>query len=246
MNSLHFSKALDNIWKLVSRANKYIDETTPWTLNKEGKKEELSKVMSNLAESLRLIAIMIEPVMTETAPIMFKQLGLNWDNEDAKHLAFGDFDWDVKVIEKPQPIFPRLKMDEEVKYIKDEMAKAKPKKTTRSEQKKGDEITIDDFDKVKIQVGQILSVEPVKGSSKLLMFKLDFGNGKETQILSGIRKFYPDASELLDKKVLAVTNLKPRKMLGHLSEGMLLSSEKHGKIKLALVGDEHAVGAELG
>ena len=222
MNSLHFSKALDNIWKLVSRANKYIDETTPWALNKEGKKEELSKVMSNLAESLRLIAIMIEPVMTETAPIMFK------------------------VIEKPQPIFPRLKMDEEVKYIKDEMAKAKPKKTTRSEQKKGDEITIDDFDKVKIQVGQILSVEPVKGSSKLLMFKLDFGNGKETQILSGIRKFYPDASELLDKKVLAVTNLKPRKMLGHLSEGMLLSSEKHGKIKLALVGDEHAVGAELG
>ena len=246
MNSLHFSKALDNIWKLVSRANKYIDETTPWALNKEGKKEELSKVMSNLAESLRLIAIMIEPVMTETAPIMFKQLGLNWDNEDAKHLAFGDFDWDVKVIEKPQPIFPRLKMDEEVKYIKDEMAKAKPKKTTRSEQKKNDEITIDDFDKVKIQVGQILSVEPVKGSSKLLMFKLDFGNGKETQILSGIRKFYPDASELLDKKVLAVTNLKPRKMLGHLSEGMLLSSEKHGKIKLALVGDEHAVGAELG
>ena len=219
MNSLHFSKALDNIWKLVSRANKYIDETTPWALNKEGKKEELSKVMSNLAESLRLIAIMIEPVMTETAPIMFKQLGLNWDNEDAKHLAFGDFDWDVKVIEKPQPIFPRLKMDEEVKYIKDEMAKAKPKKTTRSEQKKNDEITIDDFDKVKIQVGQILSVEPVKGSSKLLMFKLDFGNGKETQILSGIRKFYPDASELLDKKVLAVTNLKPRKMLGHLSEG---------------------------
>lgn len=246
MDSLHFSKALDNIWKLVSRANKYIDETTPWALNKEGKKEELSKVMSNLAESLRLIAIMIEPVMTETAPIMFKQLGLNWDNEDAKHLAFGDFDWDVKVIEKPQPIFPRLKMDEEVKYIKDEMAKAKPKKTTRSEQKKNDEITIDDFDKVKIQVGQILSVEPVKGSSKLLMFKLDFGNGKETQILSGIRKFYPDASELLDKKVLAVTNLKPRKMLGHLSEGMLLSSEKHGKIKLALVGDEHAVGAELG
>lgn len=246
MDSLHFSKALDNIWKLVSRANKYIDETTPWALNKEGKKEELSKVMSNLAESLRLIAIMIEPVMTETAPIMFKQLGLNWDNEDAKHLAFGDFDWDVKVIEKPQPIFPRLKMDEEVKYIKDEMAKAKPKKTTRSEQKKGDEITIDDFDKVKIQVGQILSVEPVKGSSKLLMFKLDFGNGKETQILSGIRKFYPDASELLDKKVLAVTNLKPRNMLGHLSEGMLLSSEKHGKIKLALVGDEHAVGAELG
>ena len=246
MDSLHFSHALDSIWKLVSRANKYIDETTPWVLNKEGKTEELSRVMSNLAESLRLIAVMIAPVMTETAPKMFYQLGLNWGDHEQRKLAFGDFAWNVKVVEKPKPIFPRLKAEEEVKYIKDEMAKAKPKKTTRSEQKKGKEITIDDFDKVKIQVGQILSVEPVQGSKKLLMFKLDFGDGKERQILSGIRKFYPDASELLDKKVLAVTNLKPRKMLGHLSEGMLLSSEKNGEIKLAIVGDEHAVGAELG
>ena len=173
--------------------------------------------MSNLAESLRLIAVMIEPVMTETAPKMFEQLGLNWNDEDERKLAFNDFGWNTKVVEKPTPIFPRLKAEEEIKYIKDEMAKAKPKKTTRSEQKKTDEITIDDFDKVKIQVGQILSVEPVKGSSKLLMFKLDFGDGKERQILSGIRKFYPDASELLDKK-----------------------------IKLALVEDEHANGAELG
>ena len=184
--------------------------------------------------------------MTETAPKMFEQLGLNWNDEDEIKLAFNDFCWTTKVVEKPTPIFPRLKAEEEIKYIKDEMAKAKPKKTTRSEQKKTDEITIDDFDKVKIQVGQILSVEPVKGSSKLLMFKLDFGDGKERQILSGIRKFFPDASELLDKKVLAVTNLKPRKMLGHLSEGMLLSSEKDGEIKLALVEDEHANGAELG
>ena len=107
-------------------------------------------------------------------------------------------------------------------------------------------ITIDDFDKVKIQVGKILSVEPVQGSSKLLLFHLDFGDGNTRQILSGIRKFYPDAAELLDKKVLAVTNLKPRKMLGHESQGMLLSSEKDGEIKLALVGDEHPLGALLG
>ena len=246
MDALHFSQALDSIWKLVARANKYIDETTPWVLNKENKTEELSHVMSNLAESLRLIAIMIYPVMTETAPNIYAQLGLNWEDEDQKNLEFGDFAWNTKVVEKPKPIFPRLKAEEEVKYIKAEMAKAKPKKTTRSEQKKGNEITIDDFDKVKIQVGQILAVEPVKGSNKLLLFKLDFGDGQERQILSGIRKFYPDASELLDKKVLAVTNLKPRKMLGLESQGMLLSSEKNGKVKLAIVGDEHANGAELG
>ena len=246
MDALHFSQALDSIWKLVARANKYIDETTPWVLNKENKTEELSHVMSNLAESLRLIAIMIYPVMTETAPNIYAQLGLNWEDEDQKNLEFGDFAWNTKVVEKPKPIFPRLKAEEEVKYIKAEMAKAKPKKTTRSEQKKGNEITIDDFDKVKIQVGQILAVEPVKGSNKLLLFKLDFGDGQERQILSGIRKFYPDASELLDKKVLAVTNLKPRKILGLESQGMLLSSEKNGEVKLAIVGDEHANGAELG
>ena len=246
MDALHFSQALDSIWKLVARANKYIDETTPWVLNKENKTEELSHVMSNLAESLRLIAIMIYPVMTETAPNIYAQLGLNWEDEDQKNLEFGDFAWNTKVVEKPKPIFPRLKAEEEVKYIKAEMAKAKPKKTTRSEQKKGNEITIDDFDKVKIQVGKILAVEPVKGSNKLLLFKLDFGDGQERQILSGIRKFYPDASELLDKKVLAVTNLKPRKMLGLESQGMLLSSEKNGEVKLAIVGDEHANGAELG
>ena len=246
MDALHFSQALDSIWILVARANRYIDETTPWVLDKENKTEELSHVMSNLAESLRLIAIMIYPVMTETAPNIYAQLGLNWEDEDQKNLEFGDFAWNTKVVEKPKPIFPRLKAEEEVKYIKAEMAKAKPKKTTRSEQKKGNEITIDDFDKVKIQVGQILAVEPVKGSNKLLLFKLDFGDGQERQILSGIRKFYPDASELLDKKVLAVTNLKPRKMLGLESQGMLLSSEKNGEVKLAIVGDEHANGAELG
>lgn len=183
--------------------------------------------------------------MTRTPVEMFKQLGLNWDNEDQKKLKFGAFDWNVQVTENPQPIYPRLKPEEEVKYIQDEMAKAKPKKQSRSEKGQGPEITIADFDKVKIQVGKILSVEPVQGSSKLLQFQLDFGNGDERQILSGIRKYYPNASELLGKKVLAVTNLKPRKMLGHTSQGMLLSSEKGGQVKLAIVGDEHEVGADL-
>lgn len=246
MDSLHFSKALDAIWNLVARANKYIDETTPWTLNKEGKKEQLSAVLSNLAESLRLIALLISPIMTKSPVEIFKQLGLDWQNKEQKQLAFGGFNWGVKVTPTPKPIFPRLKAAKEVEYIKQEMKKAKPKKQTRSQQKKGKQISIDTFNKVKIQVGKILAVEPVQGSSKLLLFKVDFGEGKARTILSGIRKFYPDASELLDKKVLAVTNLKPRKLLGHMSEGMLLSSEKNGEIKLALVEDSQPVGAQLG
>ncbi|MDF7638296.1 methionine--tRNA ligase [Lactobacillus sp. ESL0791] len=245
MDKLYFSNAIDSIWKFISRANKYIDETTPWTLNKEGKTADLSRVLSNLAESLRLVALLIAPIMTRTPVEMYKQLGLDWNNEAQKKLAFGDCAWDVKVTTNPTPIYPRLEPEEEIKYIKEEMAKAKPKKESRSQKEQNDEITIDDFAKVKIQVGKILSVEPVQGSSKLLKFQLDFGNGDERQILSGIRKYYPNASELLDRKVLAVTNLKPRKMVGQMSQGMLLSSEKNGKVKLALVGDEHEVGAEL-
>ena len=246
MDTLHFSQALDSIWKLISRSNKYIDETTPWALNKAGKNDALSRVLSNLAESLRLIAILISPIMTRTPVKMFEQLGLDWNNAAEKKLEFGDFSWNTTVTSAPKPIFPRLKTNVEVKYIKEEMAKAKPKKQTRSQQNQGKQISIDDFDKVKIQVGKILAVEPVQGSKKLLQFQLDFGNGQEKQILSGIRKFYPNASELLNKKVLAVTNLKPRKMLGHISQGMLLSSEKGGAVKLAIVGDEHEIGAELG
>ena len=250
MDQLHFSQALDAIWKLISRANKYIDETTPWVLNKEGKQEELSRVMSNLAESLRLVALLIRPVMTESPAKIFAQLGLALDNEEANVLEWGAYSWDNKVTEKPTPIFPRLKNEEEIKYIKAQMAKAKPKKATRSQQKEQQKedkaITIDDFDKVEMKVGQILGVEPVKGSNKLLAFKLDFGEKEPRQILSGIAKFYPSYEELVGKKVIAVTNLKPRKMLGHLSQGMLLSSEKDGNIKLSLVGDEHEVGAILG
>ena len=245
MDTLHFTQAIEDIWKFINRANKYIDETMPWNLNKEGKTADLTRVMSNLAESLRIIALLIAPIMTRTPVEMFRQLGLDWKNDEEKKFEFGACAWDTNVISDPKPIFPRVEPKEEIKYIQDEMAKAKPKKESRNEQGKDKEISIDAFDKVKIQVGKILSVEPVQGSKKLLQFQMDFGNGDERQILSGIRQYYPNASELLGRKVLAVTNLKPRKMLGHLSQGMLLSSEKNGKVKLALVGDEHEVGAQL-
>ena len=245
MDTLHFTQAIEDIWKFINRANKYIDETMPWNLNKEGKTADLTRVMSNLAESLRIIALLIAPIMTRTPVEMFRQLGLDWKNDEEKKFEFGACAWDINVISDPKPIFPRVEPKEEIKYIQDEMAKAKPKKESRNEQGKDKEISIDAFDKVKIQVGKILSVEPVQGSKKLLQFQMDFGNGDERQILSGIRQYYPNASELLGRKVLAVTNLKPRKMLGHLSQGMLLSSEKNGEVKLALVGDEHEVGAQL-
>lgn len=246
MDHLYFAQALDTVWTLVRRSNKYIDETAPWVMNKAGETAAISRVLSNLAETLRLVALLIAPVMTRSPRQMFQQLGLDYDEAAAHKLAFGAYDWNVMVTPEPKPIFPRLKTAEEVAYIKNEMKKAKPKKQSRNQQKEPNQIDIDAFDRVKIQVAQILTVEPVAGSTKLLLFKLDLGHGEERQILSGIRKFYPDSSELLGKKVLAVTNLKPRKMLGHESQGMLLSSEQDGIVKLALVGDEHALGAVLG
>jgi methionyl-tRNA synthetase len=247
MDALHFSKALDTIWGLISRANKYIDETTPWVLNKEGKVDKLKCVMSNLVESLRLIALLIRPIMTQSPVHIFEQLGLSLDDANATSLCWGAYGWQNYVTKNPKPIFPRLNNEEEIKYIKQEMAKAKPKKSTRSEQKQtNSEITIDDFAKVQLQVAEILAVAQVKGSNKLLAFTLDLGEKEPRQILSGIAAFYPEPQELVGKKVLAVTNLKPRKMLGQLSQGMLLSSEKNGVVKLVIVSNEHENGALLG
>lgn len=247
MDALHFSKALDTIWGLISRANKYIDETTPWVLNKEGKVDKLKCVMSNLAEGLRLIALLIRPIMTQSPVHIFEQLGLSLDDANATSLCWGAYGWQNYVTKNPKPIFPRLNNEEEIKYIKQEMAKAKPKKSTRSEQKQtNSEITIDDFAKVQLQVAEILAVAQVKGSNKLLAFTLDLGEKEPRQILSGIAAFYPEPQELVGKKVLAVTNLKPRKMLGQVSQGMLLSSEKNGVVKLIIVSNEHENGALLG
>lgn len=259
MNKFYFSKALDAVWQFISRANKYIDETTPWILAKdEAKATRLQAVMTNLAESLRLIALLIKPIMTKAPVEMFQQLGLDIDNSTMTKRAFGGYDWGNKVSETPTPIFPRLDNEIEVQYIKDQMAKAKPKKESRSEKKDSagqnttaaieetEFVTIDDFDKLKLQVGEVLAVEKVPKSNKLLKFTLDFGEGTPRQILSGMQQYYPAEQELVGQKIVAITNLKPRKMLGQLSQGMLLSSEMGETVKLAIVGPEHANGALLG
>ncbi|MEJ6348046.1 methionine--tRNA ligase [Holzapfeliella sp. He02] len=257
MNSFHFSKALDTIFEFVRRANKYIDETQPWVLAKdETKAAELQDVMSHLAESLRLIALLIKPIMTQTPHKIFEQLGLSEDSATAHELVFGAYDWNHAVATKATPIFPRLEKEVEIKYIKDQMANAKDKKQSRSQKKQAseknadkandNEIQFDDFVKVEMKVGEVLEVEKVEGSDKLLKFQLDFGEEKPRQILSGIANFYSEEQELKGKKVIGVINLKPRKIFGQMSQGMLLSSEKGKKVQLAIVDDSHENGAEIG
>lgn len=256
MDKFQFPSALDAVWKLISRANKYIDETQPWVLAKdETKKVTLSAVLGHLAEVLRLVGLMISPVMTQTPAKIFKQLGLDLDTDT--QLEFGSSVVGKKVIEKGQPIFPRLDIKEEVEYIKTKMAEDQAKsgasKISKSAAKKqkaaavdNDEIEFDDFAKVKMITVQIKEVAKVKKADKLLKFQLDDGSDQTRQIVSGIAEFYPDFEKLVGKKVVAVVNLKPRKIRGEISNGMLLSSEKDGKVQLLVVDETHANGAEVG
>ncbi|EOL44036.1 methionyl-tRNA synthetase [Enterococcus phoeniculicola] len=242
MDKMEFSIALSEIWNLVSRANKYIDETEPWVLAKdEEKKKELDSVMIHLAESLRIVAILLQPIMTEAPTKIFSQLGLNPEEMSLQGLHFGEFPSDTKVTAKGTPIFPRLELDTEAEYIKKKMAegakspeeqvKWNPEETELVSEK--EEIKYEDFDKIELKVAEVIDCQKVKGADKLLQFRLDAGDNQDRQILSGVAEFYPDPSALIGKKVVIVANLKPRKMRGQISQGMILSAESaEGKLEL--------------
>ncbi|KRM69349.1 methionine--tRNA ligase [Apilactobacillus ozensis DSM 23829 = JCM 17196] len=267
MNKTYFADALSSIWKLVSQSNKYIDQTTPWVLAKSDEKadkEQLSSVMSHLAASLRLISLLISPIMTETPHEIFNQLGLDDSKFDLTNLNIAELPSGSKVAAKGTPIFPRLDHDEEVAYIKNKMQKSDKQKgraakeaaakkqfeaaKQASKESKDDskEIRFDAFEKVALRVVQIKAVEKVKNADKLLKFSLDDGTSEGRQILSGIAKWYPDYEKLVGKKVIAVANLKPRKMRGEVSQGMLLSVEHDdGNVELVTVGEQFENGSLL-
>ncbi|HCE11943.1 methionine--tRNA ligase [Enterococcus sp.] len=234
MDKMEFSTALSEVWTLISRANKYIDETQPWVLAKEEeRKAELNSVMVHLAESLRIVAILLQPVMTETPGNIFSQLGLAVEAMDLKDLRFGEFPSGTKVVAKGTPIFPRLELETEIAYIQKKMAegtqgpeetvKWNPEETNLLSDK--EEIKYEDFDKIELKVAEVIDCQKVKGADKLLQFRLAAGDDQDRQILSGVAEFYPDPQVLIGKKVVIVANLKPRKMRGQVSQGMILSAE---------------------
>jgi methionyl-tRNA synthetase len=249
MAELRTADALAEVWKLIARANKYIDETTPWTLAKdESKAAELSSVMAHLAAALRVAAILLQPILTRAPKEIFHQLGLSETNLQIAGLSFDALPTGGKVVEKGEPIFPRVDVEAEVAYIRDEMTGGAPKVEEEDfiEVPAKDLIEFDDFDKVEMRVAEILEVTEVEKSSKLLRFKLNDGTKAGRTILSGIKKWYPEYAGLVGKKVAFVANLKPRKMMGEVSEGMLLSAEKDGNVVLTILPDEIPAGAELG
>ncbi|MDP4107618.1 MAG: methionine--tRNA ligase, partial [Bacillota bacterium] len=247
MEKMEFSVALSSIWQLVSRTNKYIDETQPWNLAKaEENQPKLASVMVHLAESLRRIAVLLQPFLTRTPKEIFKQLGITdetlqtWESLE----QFGMITSGTKV-EKGQPIFPRLELEEEIAFIKTKMQGTASPVEEKKEEKPEElpEISIDDFMKVDLRVAEVISCEPVKKADKLLKLQLDLGYEKR-QVVSGIAQYYKP-EELVGRKVICITNLKPVKLRGELSQGMILAGSKDGQLSVATVDQTLPNGSKV-
>jgi methionyl-tRNA synthetase len=225
MEKLDVSNAIKTVWSLVSRTNKYIDETMPWVLAKDDSKQaDLNSVLYYLAESLRQIGILLEPILLVATTKLFDQLNVEADYQTYESLHFGAKDT-YHVTDKPTPIFPRLDQKEEEAFIVDMINPPKPKDTP----KKADEnlVTIDDFAKLEFVVGEVLDCKMHPDADRLLVSQIDTGD-RVRQIVSGISKFY-SPTDMIGKKVVVVKNLKPVKLRGVLSEGMILAgkNKKH-------------------
>lgn len=238
MSDLHVADAIDEVFALLRRSNKYIDETTPWTLAKdEDKRDRLGTVLYNLLESIRFAAVMLESFLPETASKIFAQLGVS-NNGIESLSAFNGMPTGNKV-NAAEILFERIDIPKKLAEIEEENAAKNPPAVTFLP-----DIDFDSFCKVDMTVCKVLACENVKKSEKLLKFQLDDGSGKPRQILSGIAKYYK-AEELVGKTVVAVTNLPPRKMMGQESCGMLLSAEKDDKLTLLMLSDEIEAGSKL-
>ncbi len=251
MENMQFSVVLSELWALVSRTNKYIDETSPWVLAKEdADRGKLASVMAHLASSLHHIAVLLQPFMTEAPKKIISQLGLEGGSLEWGTLGVFDvIPAATKVVEKGVPIFPRLDPDIEIVYIRDQMAVTAPAQTEQANQadkeevEEADEITIDDFMKVDLRVATVTACERIPKADKLLKLQLDLGY-EQRQVVSGIAEHYePEA--LVGEKVIVVANLKPVKLRGELSQGMILAGKSDGLLKLATVDPTLENGAQV-
>ncbi len=240
MEKYAFQNALAEIFKVISRANKYIDENAPWVLAKsEESKPRLARVLYNLLETVRICGGLLAPFMPATAQEIAKRLGgapMDWDSLD----KWGLLDPQVAAV-AGAPLFPRIDMDKELAAL-ETLNKPAVQEDPLPEPKA--EIAFDDFEKVDMTVVKVLACEKVKKSEKLLKFTLNDGTDTPRQILSGIAKYY-QPEELVGKTLVAVTNLAPRKMMGQLSSGMLLSAERGDKLNLVMLDDKIPAGARL-
>ena len=232
MDDLKTNAAISEIWKLISKANKYIDLSMPWILAKENNKDRLNQVLYNLVETIRIIAIPLQCFFVETPKKIFDQIGVKaeevaWDS--AK--SFGVIKSGTRV-SKGEILFPRIEKTEELFKVEEETEKVEDE-----EDKKGI-ITIDELDKVELKVGQIKEVEKVAKSKKLYKLQVDVGEKELRTIVSGLVPYYKE-EELKDKQVVVVTNLKPAKLCGVESNGMLLAAGDYDVVKLLVLDNNN-------
>jgi len=261
MDKLQFSQALAEIWKVIGECNKYIDLTQPWVLGKDPeKKDRLANVMLTLAECVRFAAVLIGPFMPSTPERIFAQLGVtdeslkSWDSLK----SFGLLPAGTRVC-KGDALFPRIDVNKELEALsggKEEKKEAKAEEKQQKKEQKAEkkheepefptEISIDDFFKCKIQVARVLACEKVEKSSKLLKFRLGLGKDGERTVVSGIQKWY-EPETLVGTQVAVITNLKPAKLAGIESQGMILSAmDDSGNLRLVSVGEGVEDGAIIG
>ena len=248
MDELRVADAISEIFTLFKRCNKYIDETEPWVLAKdEAKKDRLATVLYHLIEGIRMGAVLLQSFMPGTSEKILSQIQA--ENCDLENLAFGQYVSGTKVVEKPEILFARLDLSEVMAQVEEKFGKPAAEETAESQEEAVDieakpEITFDDFMKMQFQVGEIVSCEAVPKSKKLLCSQVRVGSQMK-QIVSGIRKYYTP-EEMVGKKVMVLVNLKPAKLAGVLSEGMLLCAED-AEGNLALMTPEKAMpaGAEI-
>ena len=241
MDKLRVADAMDCIWEIVNRANKYIDETMPWALAKsDDGREKLKTVMYNLIEAIRFITSLLGSFMPDTQTAIAKQTGaaeLEWESLE----CFGMTKPGVKV-GAAEPLFVRLDPEKKLAELEAELA-PQPKEEKVEIAPFKENVTIDDFGKLDIRVGKVVVCEKVPKSSKLLRFELEVGSERR-QILSGIAKYYKP-EDLIGKNVLFIANFPPRKMMGYESNGMILSAEHDGKLVVTSTLDDIQSGAEI-
>ncbi|MBR6547946.1 MAG: methionine--tRNA ligase [Clostridia bacterium] len=243
MDTLQFSTALTELWKLVSRTNKYIDETAPWALAKEeANAPRLARVLYNLCESLRMISIMLTPFLPATAEAIGKGLNasadiLTWESLD----TFGLLPHD-SVITKGDVLFPRIDMEKELAEL--EAAKPAPKEEKKEENVVTlAQIGIEDFAKVELRVAKVTACEPIKKAKKLLKLTLDDGTDTPRTVASGIALYYTP-EQLIGHNVIVVANLKPATLCGVESQGMILAAD-NGETVTVLFADDVAPGSKV-
>ena len=227
MDNLSVSKAIQSLWTLISRTNKYIDETYPWVLAKdETKQNELESVLYNLIESLRIIGILLKPILLHASKELFIQLNIPSNLQTWESIEFGSL-VETTVTNKPKPIFPRLDKEIEEKYIFDLI---NPEQKEEIIEETEDYITIEDFLKVELVVGVVKECKKHPNADKLLVSQIDTKD-KIRQIVSGIASDYTP-EEMIGKKVIVAKNLKPVELRGVLSEGMILAGKRRKSLEV--------------